>query len=73
MIPTTPPTPSPRVLSVEEKSVVRETLKILRFADQTARAVYVTLLDEQKYLCSFRAMYRILNENEEVRERRDQL
>jgi len=73
MIPTAPPTPSPRALSEEEKSAVRETLNSPRFADQTPRAVDAALLDEQKYLCSFRTMYRILNENQEVRERRDQL
>ena len=71
--PTAPPTPSPRALSKEEQSVVRETLNSPRFADQTPRAVYATLLDEKKYICSWRTMYRILNEHQEVRERRHQL
>ena len=44
-----------------------------RFADQPPREVYATLLDEGKYLCSWRTMYRILDENQEVRERRNQL
>jgi putative transposase len=35
--------------------------------------VYATLLDEGRYLCSERTMYRVLAENAEVRERRDQL
>jgi putative transposase len=35
--------------------------------------VYATLLEEHRYLCSFRTMYRILAENSSVRERRDQL
>src|SRR4030095_7287952 len=35
--------------------------------------VYATLLDEGTYLCSTRTMYRILGEEGEVRERRDQL
>lgn len=35
--------------------------------------VYATLLDEGLYLCSERTMYRILADNAEVRERRDQL
>jgi putative transposase len=73
MVPTVPPTPSPRALSDVEQSVVRETLNSPRFVDQTPRAVYATLLDEQKYLCSWRTMYRILEKHQEVRERRNQL
>ena len=30
-------------------------------------------MDEGRYLCSWRSMYRILDQNHEVRERRDQL
>jgi putative transposase len=70
-----PPSParSPRSLSEEEKSVVRETLNSPRFVDQTPREVYATPLDEERYLCSWRTMYRILEQNQEVRERRAQL
>jgi putative transposase len=37
--------------------------------------VYATLIDEGRYLCSWRTLgvYRILDENDEVRERRNQL
>jgi len=35
--------------------------------------VYAALMDEGKYLCSWRTMYWILDENQEVRERRNQL
>jgi putative transposase len=35
--------------------------------------VYAALLDEGHYLCSERTMYRVLAENSEVRERRNQL
>lgn len=42
-----------------------------RFIDQPPREVYATLLDEGRYLCSVRTMYRILNERGVVRERRD--
>lgn len=35
--------------------------------------VFATLLDEGRYLCSERTMYRILEDNNEVRERRDVL
>jgi putative transposase len=71
--PPLPPKPSPRELSEEEQSVVRETLNSPRFRDQAPREVYATLLDEGRYLCSWRTMYRILEQNQEVRERRDQL
>jgi putative transposase len=64
---------SPRALSVEEKNTVRNTLNSPRFQDQSPREVYATLLDENQYLCSWRSMYRVLDENGEVRERRDQL
>jgi putative transposase len=64
---------SPRALAAEEKSKVRETLNSPRFQDQAPREVYANLLDEGRYLCSWRTMYRILAENQEVRERRDQL
>lgn len=56
-----------------EKAEVRQVLNSDRFADQPPREVYATLLDEGKYLCSWRTMYRILDENQEVRERRNQL
>lgn len=64
---------SPRALSPVEKTTVREVLNSPRFQDQPPREVYATLLDEGQYLCSWRTMYRILHENDEVRERRDQL
>jgi putative transposase len=64
---------SPRALSAVEKTVVRATLNSERFQDQAPREVYATLLDEDRYLCSWRTMYRILATNCEVRERRDQL
>jgi putative transposase len=44
-----------------------------RFADQAPRQVYAKLLDEGTYLCSVRTMYRILEDNQSVRERRNQL
>jgi putative transposase len=71
--PTSPPARSVRALSEKEQSVVRETLNSPRFIDQAPREVYATLLDEERYLCSWRTMYRILERNREARERRDQL
>jgi putative transposase len=44
-----------------------------RFIDLAPAEIYATLLDEKRYLCSERTMYRILSANREVRERRDQL
>jgi len=44
-----------------------------RFVDQAPAEVYATLLDEERYLCSERTMYRVLADNAEVRERRSQL
>jgi putative transposase len=44
-----------------------------RFADLPPAEVYATLLDEGKYVCSVRTMYRILHAHAEVRERRRQL
>ena len=71
---TSPQKPSCRALSAAEKTAVREILNSERFQDQSPYQVYATLLDdEQTYLCSIRTMYRILQENDEVRERRNQL
>jgi putative transposase len=44
-----------------------------RFADLPPAEVYATLLDEGKYVCSIRTMYRVLREQAEVHERRRQL
>ena len=63
----------PRALSVGERQEVLGVLNSERFWDQAPGEIYATLLDEGKYLCSERTMYRILAENQQVRERRDQL
>jgi putative transposase len=62
-----------RKLSEAERAEVRSLLNSARFVDQAPREVYASLLDEGRYLCSVRSMYRILAEHDEVRERRDQL
>lgn len=64
---------SPRALSQAEKATVRQILNSERFQDSAPREVYATLLDEGQYLCSWRTMYRVLDENDEVCERRNQL
>jgi hypothetical protein len=68
-----PAPPPPRALTACEKATVRETLNSDRFADQAPREVYATLLDEGVYRCSVPTMYRILRENAQVQERRNQL
>jgi putative transposase len=55
-----------------EKEKVRAVLNSERFCDAAPREVYATLLDEGKYLCHWRTMYRILEEHDEVHERRHQ-
>ena len=70
--PATPRPISARALSQEEKEHVRQVLNSERFQDASPRHVYATLLDEGIYLCSWRSMYRILEEHDEVRERRNQ-
>ena len=63
----------PRALSPMEQERVREVLNSERFQDQAPREVYAQLLDDEQYLCSWRTMYRILEQHDEVRERRNQL
>jgi putative transposase len=68
------PRPAPaRALPPEEREQVLAALHEPRFVDLAPAQVYATLLDEERYLCSERTFYRVLAENAEVRERRDQL
>ncbi len=64
---------SPRALSVAERTAVLTVLHEPRFVDLAPAEVYATLLDEGRYLCSERTMYRLLAAHQEVRERRNQL
>ena len=64
---------SPRALGAEERAAVLTVLHEPRFVDLAPAEVYATLLDEGRYLCSERTMYRVLTEHQEVRERRNQL
>ena len=63
----------PRALVPEERAKVLACLHEDRFQNCSPAAVYATLLDEGHYHCSIRTMYRILESEGEVRERRDQL
>ena len=63
----------PRALSIDERLAVLSVLSEERFCDLSPSAVWATLLDEERYLCSIRTMYRILAAEAPVRERRNQL
>jgi len=63
----------PRTLCPQEREAVVETLNSEEFLDKTPVEVYATLLERDVYLCSIRTMYRVLEENNQVRERRDVL
>ncbi len=63
----------PRALSTAEREAVLAELHGERFVDSAPAAVWATLLDEGRYLCSERTMYRLLAAEGEVSERRAQL
>jgi putative transposase len=71
--PSRPRPPSDRALSAAECEAVREVLHSERFIDHSPAQVWATLLDEGRYLCSQRTMYRLLAAAGEGGERRDQL
>jgi putative transposase len=60
-------------LSNDQRQEVLDIVHADRFIDRSPWAIYAALLDEGTYLCSVRTMYRILKEQGEVRERRNQL
>lgn len=62
-----------RSLAQAEREAVLTCLHEERFQNSSPAAVFATLLDEGKYRCSIRTMYRILAGEGETRERRDQL
>jgi Integrase core domain len=62
----------PRALVSTEREAVLACLHEERFQNSAPAAVYATLLDEGRYHCSIRTMYRILESEGEARERRDQ-
>jgi putative transposase len=64
------PTPA-RALALAERQAVLDVLHDERFVDLAPPQVYAQLLDEGRYLCSLRSMYRILAAAREVKERRD--
>lgn len=64
----------PLALDLRERQEVLDTLYSERFVDQSPYQVYAKLLDEGKYLCCVRTMYRFLaSEHGHVKERRRQV
>jgi putative transposase len=68
-----PRRPPKQALTQQERAEVLEVLNSPEFVDQAPAAAYATLLDQGRYLCSMRTMYRMLAGAKEVRERRNQL
>jgi len=63
---------SPLRLTEEERLQMLHLLRSERFVDDSPAQVYATLLDENRYICSVRTMYRLLVQNQELCERRRQ-
>jgi len=62
--------PPEHALSQAERQTILATLHEPRFVDVAPPQVYAQLLEEGRYLCSIRTMYRLLAANNELRERR---
>lgn len=62
-----------RALTETERTETLAVLHSEEFVDRAPATVHATLLDQGRYLCSPRTMYRLLAEHREVRERRNQL
>ncbi len=76
-VPRQPPTaegsprpPPPLKLSDPERQAVVALLHSERFVDASPHTIHATLLDEGRYHCSARTMYRILTQEGELKERR---
>jgi putative transposase len=63
------PTPKCKMTDAEEQ-VVLDLLHSERFRDQTPYVAYYTLMEEGKFICSVRTMYRLLGKHAETVERR---
>jgi putative transposase len=70
--PRAPRPPSPRRLGDDERAGIVDVMHSERFIDQPPRQVYAELLEEGVYLASVRTIYRVLAEQGETRERRNQ-
>ena len=66
----TPRPPPPLKLSAQERQTVVDLLHSERFVDASPHTIQAVLLDEGRYHCSVRTLYRILAEEGELKERR---
>jgi len=64
--------PQPRALGPEERQAVLDTLHSEPYYDQPPVAVYQSLLEQGRYLCSVSTMHRLLRADGESGERRAQ-
>ena len=64
--------PQPRALSAQEREKVLNTLHSEAFVDQPPAQVYHHLLEQGTYLCSISTMHRLLRQQRENGERRQQ-
>ena len=62
-----------RALTEAERTGVLDLMNSEEFCDQVPRQIWATLLDRGIYMAHWSTMYRILRENGQVKERRDQL
>lgn len=69
---TTSPNVQPRALSAAERNDILQMCNSERFCDQAPASIYATLLDEGIYLGSISSFYRVLREQGQVHERRNQ-
>lgn len=60
----------PRKLTAAERADVLKVLNSKRYQDEAVPTVHAKLLDQDRYLCSQRTMYRILKAEKQVRQRR---
>jgi len=67
----TPVPPPARALAPTEREAVLQVLHSERFVDASPAQVWATLLDEGRYLCSERTMYRLLDGERGLRGRRE--
>lgn len=71
-VPKVRPTPK-RALSNDERRQVLDLLHAPEYIDKAPAQIVATLLDKGEYHCCTRTMYRILESEKEVKERRNQL
>jgi putative transposase len=65
-------TPQPRALTPVERKEIKAVLESDEHVDEAPATIYAKLLDQGIYLGSVSTMYRVLHDDDEVRERRRQ-